>query len=142
MTKRTRRQKPIVGLITLLVIFAVLCLTVLAVLSLQTARYEKTLAEKNAASTAAYYAADSAATDIANELYKARGDSEALAEIVERCGGIIENGIITYTVTVDSARNLKVTIDANDGFAVTGWITSPGGNWQADDGLDLWIPGE
>ena len=41
-------RKPLVGLITLLVIFAALCLTILSILSFSTAKYEKNLAQKNA----------------------------------------------------------------------------------------------
>ena len=50
-----------VGVTSLLVIFAVLCLTVFALLSVSTVRADKALSEKSAAAIDGYYRADYAA---------------------------------------------------------------------------------
>ncbi len=55
---KLRFSPPMVGGSSLLIIFAVLCLTVLAMLSLSTARNNDQLSRASADSVAAYYAAD------------------------------------------------------------------------------------
>ena len=59
---------PAVGGISLLVVFAVLCLTVFALLSLSTVRADARLSEASAQAVADYYAADCQAQEILAQL--------------------------------------------------------------------------
>ena len=61
-------QAPMVGGSSLLVIFAVLCLTVFALLSLGTVQADRRLADASAASVQAYYEADCRAEEILAQL--------------------------------------------------------------------------
>lgn len=58
MKKSDRMSAPAIGGSSLLVIFAVLCLTVFALLSLSTALAEKRMADASARAVSAYYEAD------------------------------------------------------------------------------------
>lgn len=64
MKEQNRISVPGVGGASLLVIFAVLCLTVLSMLCLSTALAEQRMAEASLKSTEAYYAADLQAQEI------------------------------------------------------------------------------
>ena len=62
--KQAELSPPPVGGASLLVVFAVLCLTVFALLSLSTVRANGRLSEASAQAVADYYAADCAAQEI------------------------------------------------------------------------------
>lgn len=64
MKKREKISIPAVGGSSLLVIFAVLCMTVFALLSLSTAQAEKRVADAAAQAVTEYYAADLQAQEI------------------------------------------------------------------------------
>lgn len=133
-----------VGLVTLLVIFAALCLTILSVLSYSTAKYEKTLSRKNADSASAYYKADAWCTDAANDIYWVWKQGGDLAAAADKCGGTASLANGEYTVSfaraVDSTRRLRVTIRAGESFEVTRWNTSSESQWSADDSIEVWNP--
>jgi len=135
-------RKPVVGLVTLLVIFASLCLTILAVLSLSTAKYEMTLARKNADAATAYYKADSWCAGVSDELYSvwmSGGDlNAAAAKHGGKCEKTAEGYTISYVCAVDDARLLAVTIDAGGSFSVVSWKTVPRTEWTADDSIHVW----
>ncbi len=131
-------RRPVVGLLTLLVIFSVLCLTVLAILSYSTAKYERALAQKSADSVTAYYAADAWCTDAANDLHAVWLEGGDLAACAKKYGGSYENGVISLSRKVDDARLLSVKLDTSNGFAVTAWNTVPLGDWSYDDSMHVW----
>jgi hypothetical protein len=138
MKNDTVQRRPVIGLLTLLVIFSVLCLTILAILSYSTAKYERGLAQKNADSAAAYYKADSWCTDAVNDLHsvwKAGGDLGAEAA---KYGGTYKDGVITLACQVDDARLLTVTVAAAESFEVTAWNTVSAGDWAPDESLHVW----
>ena len=64
MKKTHRMSAPAIGGSSLLVIFAVLCLTVFTLLSLSTAQAEKRMSDASAQALTAYYAADLEAEQI------------------------------------------------------------------------------
>jgi glutathione S-transferase len=135
-------RKPLVGLITLLVIFAALCLTILSILSFSTAKYEKNLAQKNADAAAAYYKADSWCTDAANSLYSVWRSGGDLSAEAAKYGGKCETedgeSTINYVCQVDDARLLAVTIRAGDDFTVAAWQTVPKNSWTVDEHIHVW----
>lgn len=89
-----KRGGTVSGAVSLVMIFAVLCLTVFSVLTLSTAVGESKLAQATAQHTADYYAADAQATAIAAQL----GQGSRAQEI---------DGItIAYTTHADGQREI------------------------------------
>lgn len=128
MDKRTA-SFPTVGGSTLLVTFAVLCLTVFALLSLSTARAGRALAEQSARSVAAYYEADRAAEAVLSQL-RAGEQPDGVTE---------QDGIYSYTCIQSDTRALEVSVRLSpEGFTVLRWQSVSTLDWAADSSLDLW----
>ena len=74
-----------IGSASIVMIFAVLCLTIFAVLSFQTASHEQRLAQKTADAARAYYRADSIAEEtygrICALLFEAENQERMIAEL-------------------------------------------------------------
>jgi hypothetical protein len=85
MKKHEKISIPAIGGSSLLVIFAVLCMTVFALLSLRTAQAEKQVADAAAQGVRQYYAADLQAQEIYARL---------------RAGETV-SGVTTYTAWID-----------------------------------------
>ncbi len=129
-----------VGSTSIVMIFAVLCLTVFAVLSLATANTEKTLAEKSAQAVTDYYAADCRAVDryhaLAQSLSEGNCDFAALDMEVTPTGGF---RTITYTEPVDDSQQLLVTLSEQNGtLTILTWQVVTTDDWQADETLGVW----
>lgn len=124
-----------VGGASLMMLFAVLCLTVFSVLSLVYSNYQVKLTEKAVLATENYYAADTSAAEIFEALQN--GDLSE-ATVTE------ENGITyySYSVTVDADQTLDVVV-ANNGGALTieSWKVVNNAaevNLFDDDAFNLW----
>ena len=87
MAKKERFPPPAVGGSSLLVIFAVLCLTVFALLSLSTVQADGRLSEAAVASVAAYYEADCRAEEILARLHISKNTLQKhLQNLYRKCG--------------------------------------------------------
>lgn len=128
MDKRNSRQQfPLIGGSSLLVIFAVLCLTVFALLGLSTVQADKRLADISAQAVTDYYAADSEAEEILAQLRAGK-----TVPAVTKNGGIY-----SYSCTISPAQRLEVEIRDGD-FEVLRWQAVSTVNWNADESLELW----
>ena len=97
---------------SLMLIFAVLCLTVFAVLSLSTAKAGDRLSESMQASVRAYYEADSEAEEILAALR--RGD---YVEDVDEDGGVY-----SYRCPINERLSLYVSVEIQgDSYSVLQW---------------------
>ena len=120
---------PAVGGSSLLVMFAVLCLTVFALLSLTTVRASGRLSQASADAVSAYYAADLQAESI-------------LAQI--RAGetpeGVTVNGdTYLYSCPISDTQTLRVEVRVTgETAAVLRWQAVPAGEWTPDAGLPVW----
>ena len=129
MDKEHRGRIPVVGGSSLLVIFAVLCLTVFALLSLSTVQAGGRLSEASAQAVADYYEADRAAEEIFARLRAG-----------EQPDGVTEtDGVYGYTCPVSQTRQLRVELlqDGED-WTVLRWQTESVADWEADEFLDVW----
>lgn len=130
-----RREKrgfsvPVVGGSSLLVIFAVLCLTVLAMLSLSTARSSAELSRASADAAAAYYEADAQAEEI---LARLRG-GETPEGVTS--GG---DGTYQYEVPISQTQALSVCVRAaEDGWTVLRWKAVSTAQWTPDESIEVW----
>ena len=112
--KNKRFFPPLVGGCSLLVIFAILCLTVFAILTLSTAKAELRLSQISADAVYAYYQADAEAEMIFSEI---------------RSGNIpqnvtVENNVYSYSCPISPTLFLNVEVCFNDGeWLVLSWQT-------------------
>lgn len=128
MRKQENFSPPAVGGSSLLVIFAVLCLTVFALLSLSSVLAERRLADAAVASVTDYYEADLKAEEIFARLRR----GEAVDGIRE------EKGIYEYAVSISSRLTLMVRLQKTDEkWDVLLWQTVTADN-QPEDVLNVW----
>jgi len=131
-----------IGTVSLVMIFAVLCLTVFSVLTLSTANAEKALATRTASFVSGYYEADTQATIIRAEIL----ESFRNGELVEQVNGVSiryeqsENGIIAkYIVELNEILNLSVELRLADGNdTVLKWRTEHSSEWEYDPSINVW----
>ena len=130
--KRTRFGLSAVGGSSLLVMFAVLCLTVFALLALSTVQADGRLSAATAESVRAYYAADCQA----EEIY-ARLRAGELPPGVSPCG--CEGEGYAYTCPISETRQLRVELHRDEtGWSVLRWQAESTAAWENDETLDLW----
>lgn len=121
---------PATGGASLLTVFAVLCLTVFALLSLSTVRADQRLSEASARAVEEYYAADLQAQEILARL--------RFGELPDQV--TVDGGKCRYAVPINDARELQVEVEVrgtND-YTVLRWQAVNVGEWEIDDDLHLW----
>lgn len=112
MKKKERLSPPPVGGSSLLVIFAVLCLTVFALLSLSTVQAEQRLSDAAAQGVTAYYQADLEAEKIFARLRA----GETVPGVRE------ENGRVLYTCPISENQMLQVELrKTKDSWQIIRW---------------------
>ena len=128
-----RFSAPVVGGSSLLVIFAVLCLTVFALLGLSTVQAGGRLSEASAEAVSAYYAADCRAEAILARL-RAGELPEGVEETVTP-----EGRTCAYTCPISDTQTLavEVRLEGTD-YTVLRWQAVSTADWAADETLDLW----
>ena len=131
-----------VGTISLVMIFAILCLTVFAMLTLSSSNAEKILADKTSGFVKNYYEADSRAMKIRAlvfDSYMGGSLPESLdgVEITyERDGDFV---FASYSCEVDDVQDLIVRLRlGQNNDTVLEWRTGYSQNWEFDDSLNVW----
>lgn len=126
--KERRTALPAVGGSSLLVIFAVLCLTVFALLSLAAVQAYGRLSDASAAAVSDYYEADCRA----EELFARLRSGERPAE-VEKNGDVY-----AYSCSISPSQTLEVELRQQDGtWKVLRW-QAVAMTEEADDTLAVW----
>ena len=105
-----------IGMVSILMIFVVLCLTTFATLSFVSARADLKLSKKASDSVSEYYAADSAAeTYLAQIASQLETDSSwqqtvSLSDTSLECSVAENNALFSYSVSVNEQKNLMVVL--------------------------------
>lgn len=127
--RRVRLSAPSVGAVSLLTVFAVLCLSVFALLGLATVQADARLEEASIKAIERYYAADYAAQLRLAQLRK--------GEMPD--GVTVSNGVYQYSCPIDEQRELQVQVRIqNHTFEILRWQAAFIGVWLEEDGLKLW----
>ena len=120
---------PAVGVSSLLTIFAVLCLTVFAVLSISTAQSDGRLSDSAHEAVLGYYQAEQEATLILSKLR-----SGEIPEQVKE-----ENGIYSYTCAVSATQALRVEVSLDGtNYTLHRWQLVTTTQWENDTDLPVW----
>lgn len=118
-----------VGVSSLLVIFGVLCLVVLALLSIATVRAGERLGDSNEAAVLGYYRADSQAEQILAQL-RAGEVPEGVTE---------ENGIYSYRCPISESQVLAVRVTVQgQSYEILQWQAVSVTQWNGEDTLPVW----
>lgn len=125
-----KRAPTVVGGISLLVIFAVLCLTVFAVLSLAQGQADRRLAQSSWSAVTGYYRADCQAQEI---LSRAAGGGAPPGR--DGRGGEYVLLCLPHLRYPDAAGP---GASGGGDYEILGWQAEFTADWQADDDLDLW----
>ena len=124
-----RMSPPAVGGTSLLVMFAVLCLTVFALLGLSSVQADGRLSDAAAEAVSAYYQADCRAEEVLAALR-----SGTVPEGVERDGSSYY-----YKCPISDTQTLEVAVQVEGTeYRVLKWQAVPTGQWEADQALDVW----
>ena len=120
---------PVIGGSSLLVIFAVLCLTVFALLGLSTVQAYGRLADASVKAVSAYYAADCQAARILAQLRS----GEKAAE-VEKTGDVY-----SYSCPISESQKLEVELlYRKETWTVLRWQAISTVEISGDDTLEVW----
>lgn len=132
MNKERRFSPPVTGGISLLVAFAVLCLTVFALLALTTVKAQSRLADASLEAVKDYYAADSEALRIL-----------ALLRSGEMPDGVaVSDDIYAYSCPVSESQRLEVEVQiSGEGYTILRWQAVPDDQDTGDGSLELWDGG-
>lgn len=129
MVKEYRFSPPAVGGSSLLVIFALLVLSMFALLSLSTVQAEKRLTDASAQSAEAYYLADLRAEDIFARLRS----GEIPPEVQE------SDGIYRYTCPISESQQLIVELACTQGqWNVLRWQAAALAQPETEETLPVW----
>lgn len=126
-SQNQKTQFPVIGGSSLLIIFAVLCLTVFALLGLSTVHANKRLSDISIQAVSDYYAADTRAEQI---LAKLRAGE--IPEGVSR-----EGDVFSYACPISQYQELQVEVRSGD-WKILRWQSVSTTEWQADESLNLW----
>jgi len=129
LAKKESDTFPAVGGSSLLVIFAVLCLTIFALLGLSTVQAGGRLSQASADAVSAYYQADTQAEEILARLRS--------GEIPE--GVTVSGDIYSYSCPISDTQTLVVEVRVTqDSYSVLRWQALSTGEWVPDDSLPVW----
>ena len=143
MAKRDKGiSPPTTGGASLLTVFAVLCLTVFALLSLSTVRADSRLSEASAQAVRDYYAADCRAQEYLAWLRTGEGEldpavTHTSSVVIDYADHSAEIHFYTLPISDTQELQVKVRVDGTD-YKILRWQAVPIGEWEADDGMDLW----
>ena len=124
-----KTRAPMVGGSSLLVVFAILCLTVFALLGFSTVQADKRLSDASADAVKAYYAADTQAEMILAQL--------RAGELPE--GVTLKNGNYYYVCPVSKTQELQVEVRINGAmWEILRWQTVSTAKWDEGETLSVW----
>ena len=124
-----KMRTPLVGGSSLLVVFAVLCLTVFALLGLSTVQANKRLSDASIDAVKHYYEADLQAEMILSRLRN--GD---ISEEVK-----VDNGVYSYSCPMSETQQLlvEVRIDGTT-WEILRWQTVSIAQWNEEESVSVW----
>jgi len=127
-----REALPAVGGSSLLVIFAVLCLTIFALLGLSTVQADSRMAEASCNAVQRYYEADTEAERILASLRQGKIPMEGVEKN--------KNGdIYSYQCQVSDVQAIEVEVEiTEDSYRILRWQLVSTTEWESDDSLDVW----
>ena len=130
-----KRGGSVSGAVSLVMIFCVLCLALFTTLTVTTANRERQLSELTATRTKEYYAADTIATDIAEQIMSGQSPENVTVTGSDADGTVLAS----YSVAINDDQTLEVVLAEKDGiWRVDEWKSVYTGKWEPDSDIDVW----
>jgi hypothetical protein len=129
------------GSASIVLIFAVLCLTIFSVISLVTALNEETLIKNEVALVTAYYEADSLAEKIFSEIFFSEEiPSEIFGiEIFSYIEWDTFREIVSFMCPISETKGLYVMASLDfDAYEILTWRMQNLADWQPNEELNVW----
>ncbi|MBR6556072.1 MAG: hypothetical protein IKT60_01450 [Clostridia bacterium] len=131
-----------VGIASLIVCFAVLCMTVLSVSAFVAARDGLRDAEAVAVARKNFYAADLRAVEITVKLKEAYLAGANLSELSASLGAQFSQKdgeiLVAFGVPVDDMQTLSVLLAFENEMKICSWQVLPSTDWLPDDSISVW----
>lgn len=130
MDEQEKISAPSVGGSSLLVIFAVLCLTTFALLGLASVQADIRLSDASLEAVKNYYNADWAAEELFARLREGEIPEEAVP---------LGNGAYSFACPISETQTLQAELQYEGGqWTVLRWQAVYSADWEADQSLNLW----
>ena len=134
-----------VGSASIVLVFAVLCLTVFSLIAFVVARNDKALADAEAKLVIGYYEADTQAERILAEILESGAIPETALGVEVQSGWDMEReaDIVYYVCPLSEQKELYVKVAVlADSIDIISWQMLDIGEWEADDSLGVWLGDE
>ena len=136
--KREGFAPPALGGSSLLVAFAVLALTMFALLSLSTVRADVRLGDAAAEAVKGYYEADCKAQEVLACLRGGKPVPDDV-EVNSQDRGFMWTALYSYAVPISDTQELQVEVRLEgEGWTVLRWQSARSGDWELEEELELW----
>ena len=129
------------GSASIVLVFAVLCLTIFATISFTSALADSALAEVEAELVKNYYAADTLAEEIVGEIVFGENIPESVrgVEIWSEWDWELMGEKATFACPVSEKKELVVTLAVYEGsYDILTWRMRDTYDWEADEGIKVW----
>jgi hypothetical protein len=133
------------GSASMMLVFAVLCLTVFSLIAFVVAINDKTLAEAEAQLVIGYYEADTLAEQILAEILKSEVTPDSILGIdidVDWDWDLLAE-TVRYFCPISERKALYVKLAIRDEtYDILSWRMWDTDEWTIEGGLDVWLPDE
>jgi len=130
-----------IGSASIVLIFAVLCMTIFALISLQSALADRALASAQKQLVKEYYAADAKAEYILAEILKADTIPEAINETNITSYSVYDKGATAVEFTCPMSETKEICVEImlyENSYDILRWEIQYTGTWEIDDSLHVW----
>ena len=134
-----------VGSASIVLVFAVLCLTVFSLITFVVAGNNKVLADNEAKLVTGFYEAEAKAERILAEIIETKTLSGSIlgVDISSMWAMEMDADIVSFACPVSDSKSLYVDVAIyTDSFDVLCWRMRDNGEWETDDSLNLWFGSE
>ena len=134
-----------VGSSSIMLIFAVLCLTVFSLISLSVAQNDKSLVDIEAKLVTEYYAADELAENILAEILGSDSIPDEIrgVRIDKEWDWDLIAETAAFSCPISDVKQLDVKVAVSDGsYDILIWKMINTGDWVIDDTLNVWSGGD
>ena len=128
-----------IGSASIILIFAVLCMTIFALISFKTAIADKALVDTQEQFVKEYYDADMRAEQILAEILKADTIPQAVNNVNIKAESNQEEKTVSFVCSMSDTKELYVEVIVyKDTYDIIKWKIQDTGSWIIDDKLPVW----